>query len=180
MSNNSKPHEELVGTKVQHDYSGDYGKITKTRDDIRGYIYFVEWDIMPERNDWYQLNVLERIEPPKTPSTTSKPVDSNIEQLFLDRILFIGNEIPDIDKHRNKFVLLGTPQDLMEDIQSLIDKQVLEGQIKILAHILVHQATGRKHIGLSRGGVVSVLAELQHKRKMLWDALQTNNKEEEV
>ena len=177
MSNNSKPHEELVGTKVQHDYSGDYGKITKTRDDIRGYIYFVEWDIMPERNDWYQLNVLERIEPPKTPSTTSKPVDSNIEQLFLDRILFIGNEIPDIDKHRNKFVLLGTPQDLMEDIQSLIDKQVLEGRIdevKLMKNFVYAET---KRGGSAVYGFNKAVGYFRFKADERIEALQTNNKE---
>lgn len=101
----------------------------------------------------------------KTPSTTSKPV----EEL---KVI----EYPDGFRFGNGDDIIVSSEILHEYIQ----KQVLEGQIKILAHILVHQATGRKHIGLSRGGVVSVLAELQHKRKMLWDALQTNNKEEEV
>lgn len=61
MSNNSKPHPELIGTKVRHDFSKYVGEITKVREDIRGYNYYVEWEIVPERNDWYQLNVLERL-----------------------------------------------------------------------------------------------------------------------
>ena len=102
----------------------------------------------------------------KTPSTTSKPVDSNIEQLFLDRILFIGNEIPDIDKHRNKFVLLGTPQDLMEDIQSLIDKQVLEGRIE------------EYQLGLLTGAMPELIGKPMAEEHLAeLKALQTNNKE---
>lgn len=61
MSNKSKPIPSLVWIRVQHDYSKDKGKITKTRQDIRGYCYFVEWDLTPEHNGWYQLNVLEKV-----------------------------------------------------------------------------------------------------------------------
>lgn len=62
MSNNSKPLTQLVGKRVRHDFSRNVvGVITKTRPDIRGYCYFVEWDNRSERNDWYQLNVLEEI-----------------------------------------------------------------------------------------------------------------------
>lgn len=63
MSNGYKPLQDVVGRKIRHDFSRNMtGKITKTRLDIRGYCYFVEWDLYPEQNDWYQLNVLEKIE----------------------------------------------------------------------------------------------------------------------
>lgn len=58
MSNNSKPDDRLIGLRIEHDYSHYKGTITKTRPDIRGYNYFVEWDLMPEHNDWYRRNVL--------------------------------------------------------------------------------------------------------------------------
>lgn len=55
--------------------------------------------------------------------------------------------------------------------QAAIDREaVLDAQIKILAQVLVRNATGRKHIGLSRHGVVSTLAELQQQRKEIWEA----------
>lgn len=62
MSNNTKPHSELVGTRVRHDFSRRYiGTITKTHPDVRGYCYYVEWETDPERSDWFQLNVLEKL-----------------------------------------------------------------------------------------------------------------------
>jgi hypothetical protein len=61
MSNNHKTIPGLVGTKVKHDFSKYTGTITKTRADLRGYAYFVEWDNWSEHNDWYQLNVLEKV-----------------------------------------------------------------------------------------------------------------------
>lgn len=54
-------------------------------------------------------------------------------------------------------------------LSRLIDEEVvaerLDAQIKILAHILVHEATGKKHIGLSRTGVIANLAQLQQQKK---------------
>ncbi len=126
--------------------------------------------------------IIDYQEPTPKPSTTSKPVDSNIEQLFLDRILFIGNEIPDMDKHRNKFVLLGTPQDLMEDIQQLIDKQVLEERNKYR----VLPPTVCPECGIKSGQMKRHLVKDHDYRysedspNMPVKALQTNNKEEEV
>lgn len=61
MSNQHKIVENVVGSRVRHDFSKYLGTITKTRNDIRGYAYFVEWDTEPEHNDWYQLNVLEKV-----------------------------------------------------------------------------------------------------------------------
>lgn len=54
-----------------------------------------------------------------------------LEQLFLERILYIGNEIPEslVEDKRDKFILLGTPQDLVSEVQALIDsakREVLE------------------------------------------------------
>ena len=62
MSNNSKPSKKLVGARVHHELDKyKFGVITKVRPDIRGYNYFVEWDTTPERNDWYSLSVLVKI-----------------------------------------------------------------------------------------------------------------------
>lgn len=46
-----------------------------------------------------------------------------LEQPFLERILYIGNEIPEslVEDKRDKFILLGTPQDLVSEVQALID-----------------------------------------------------------
>lgn len=46
-----------------------------------------------------------------------------LEQRFLERILYIGNEIPEslVKDKRDKFILLGTPQDLINEAQALID-----------------------------------------------------------
>ena len=61
MSNNSQPITELVGERVRHDFThAAVGEITDTREDIRGYNYFVKWDNMPEYNDWYSLSSLIR------------------------------------------------------------------------------------------------------------------------
>lgn len=46
----------------------------------------------------------------------------------------------------------------------------MRGEIKSLSHVLVHGATGRKHIGLSRSYVVSYLAEKQQDQNDLWEA----------
>lgn len=65
MSNQHKTIEGLVGTKVRHDFSRNIvGTITKTRDDIRGYAYYVEWENAPEHNDWYALTRLEKLNTP--------------------------------------------------------------------------------------------------------------------
>lgn len=67
MSNNSKPIYELVHHCVEHDFSHERGVITDVREDIRGYNYFVEWDLFPEHNDWFSKGVL--IITPPTPSS---------------------------------------------------------------------------------------------------------------
>lgn len=43
----------------------------------------------------------------------------SLEQLLLDRILYIGEEIPGsvADDERPKFVLLGTPQELIDAVK---------------------------------------------------------------
>jgi len=40
-----------------------------------------------------------------------------LEQILLDRILFIGEELPEslLNDKRPKFVVLGTPQDVIEE-----------------------------------------------------------------
>ena len=44
-----------------------------------------------------------------------------LEQAILDRIYFIGDNIPDAvaKDTRKKFVLFGTPQDLIDDVEEL-------------------------------------------------------------
>lgn len=54
-------------------------------------------------------------------------------------------------------------------IKDLLREAETKGGIKALAHVLVHGATGRKHIGLSRPFVVSYLAEKQQDQKDLWE-----------
>jgi len=47
--------------------------------------------------------------------------DKEIQQAILDKILYIGNAIPSVvaEDQRMKFVLLGTPQELMDKIEEL-------------------------------------------------------------
>ena len=42
-----------------------------------------------------------------------------LEQLLLDKIVYIGNEIPETltEDSRPKFVLLGTPQQLIDEMK---------------------------------------------------------------
>lgn len=44
----------------------------------------------------------------------------NIEELFMDKILYIGEEIPSgiSEDKRPKFVLLGTPAELIDKIEA--------------------------------------------------------------
>jgi hypothetical protein len=58
MSNDAQPIHELLNHRVEHDFGHEKGIITEVREDIRGYNYFVQWDLYPENNDWYAKNVL--------------------------------------------------------------------------------------------------------------------------
>lgn len=59
MSNKAtNPVKELVGRRVEHEFSREKGTITATRHDQHNYSYFVEWDLYPERNDWYNIGHL--------------------------------------------------------------------------------------------------------------------------
>ncbi len=44
-----------------------------------------------------------------------------LEELFLDRILYIGNETPNLGQNNPlpKFILKGTPQELINEIKNL-------------------------------------------------------------
>ena len=62
-----------------------------------------------------------------------------------------------------------TEEEAKQAIKALIDQTVVEGQIKILSNILVHNATvSKKGVGLNREGVVSKLSDLQFKREEAW------------
>lgn len=54
-----------------------------------------------------------------------------------------------------------------EEVEQLIQRKQLEAEIKLLSHVLVYGATGKKQIGLNRQFVVSELATLQTKRAEL-------------
>jgi hypothetical protein len=56
---------------------------------------------------------------------------------------------------------------LRKAFQKQLNEERLDAQIKVVSSVLVWQATGKKRIGLSRSGVVAVLASLQAKRDEL-------------
>lgn len=62
----------------------------------------------------------------------------------------------------------GNTDEALAKLEALLSqhskKRELEAQIKILAHILVYEATGQKRIGLNREGVVRELKRLQEQR----------------
>ena len=45
---------------------------------------------------------------------------SKIEQAILDKILYIGEEIPNgiVNDKRPKFIVLGTPQELIDEVEA--------------------------------------------------------------
>lgn len=45
-------------------------------------------------------------------------MSKNLEQALLDRIMYIGDELPEViaNDKRQKFVLLGTPQELIDEV----------------------------------------------------------------
>lgn len=73
-----------------------------------------------------------------------------LEQPFLERILYIGNEIPEslVEDKRDKFILLGTPQDLVSEVQALIDSAKREAQIKMLRNMKKSLMVARVNPGL--------------------------------
>lgn len=75
------------------------------------------------------------------------------------------NELEQFD---HLWVMGATYEEMKAFIEALLSqhskKRELEAQIKILARILVHEATGKKRIGLSREGVVRELKRLQEQR----------------
>lgn len=60
-----------------------------------------------------------------------------IEQPFLERILYIGNKIPEslVEDKRDKFILLGVPQDLINEVQTLINQARKEAAIEELERL---------------------------------------------
>ena len=51
-----------------------------------------------------------------------------LEQALLDRILYIGKEIPEglMEDSREKFILLGTPRQLIDEVESKEPKKKKE------------------------------------------------------
>lgn len=47
--------------------------------------------------------------------------EKTLEQALLDRIVYIGNKLPEgiVFDERPKFVLLGTPRELLDEVNSL-------------------------------------------------------------
>jgi hypothetical protein len=93
-------------------------------------------------------------------------VDKSIDEQ-LDKILggFSRNlsEVGNVDDYAESV------SEAKQSIKALIDQTVVEGQIKILSNILVHNATvSKKGVGLNREGVVSKLSDLQFKREEAW------------
>ena len=94
-----------------------------------------------------------------------------LEQPFLERILYIGNEIPEslVEDKRDKFILLGTPQDLVSEVQALIDSAKREGAIEELEKIFdypILQSSGGLTVGQQRlkdmlGDRIKKLKELE-------------------
>ena len=94
-----------------------------------------------------------------------------LEQPFLERILYIGNEIPEslVEDKRDKFILLGTPQDLVSEVQALIESAKREGAIEELEKIFdypILQSSGGLTVGQQRlkdmlGDRIKKLKELE-------------------
>ena len=70
-------------------------------------------------------------QPSKPLDDPSQPIDKlrEIDELFLERILFIGEKLPDLSDERPKFVLLGIPADLLKDIKALVEAEIVEARI---------------------------------------------------
>ena len=49
-----------IGDVVRHDFSQNHGTVTEIREHEK-YTTFVRWDNTPERNDWYNPEVLEPV-----------------------------------------------------------------------------------------------------------------------
>lgn len=57
----------------------------------------------------------------------SKELRDKIEQPFIDRILYIGEELPDFSKDsRPKHLLLGYPDEIIKELEALIRQEKLE------------------------------------------------------
>lgn len=74
-------------------------------------------------------------------ATQMSSTQEKLEQPFLERILYIGNEIPEslVEDKRDKFILLGTPQDLVSEVQALIDSAKREELGKLHETLLVNE-----------------------------------------
>jgi hypothetical protein len=60
----------------------------------------------------------------------SDEMKAKIEQTVLDRILFIGDKLPELreDDNRVKYVLLGLPADHLDELAELARRAVLEAK----------------------------------------------------
>lgn len=61
--------------------------------------------------------------------------DEELEQLFLPKVLYIGEQLPQTSDDKCKFVMLGTPKEFMDDIRALIatnyksNSEILEARL---------------------------------------------------
>lgn len=85
-------------------------------------------------------------------------VSSSIPQ---DSNAWLDNALKPLEKYSISIAFERDLATVKSQITKHLKQEVLRGQIKIIANILVYQATGKKRIGLSRTGVVSLLADLQ-------------------
>lgn len=81
----------------------------------------------------------------------------NIKQAILDKILFIGDEIPLslVNDKRDKFILLGTPQKLIDETTSLKSLDEIEQWIADYCYKRVNPE--------SKMDTPSIIYELVHK-----------------
>ena len=86
---------------------------------------------------------------------------TEIEQLFLDRILYIGDELPSgvADDPRPKFVLLGAPNDLIEALAALLDKVETEARINELERFVGDGFTSSEFEMVVRGRIKTLKAQ---------------------
>lgn len=127
--------------------------------------------------------------PPKTPSTTSKPVEEEIKRVLWAYHDDYGNTLSEWKDYPASEDLILAPE-LVSAIQSLIDKQVLEGRIDELGGVQTEY--GGRFVALTYTGSdpnkalptpltiperINVLRGMQGLPAQNKDALQTNNKE---
>ena len=75
-----------------------------------------------------------------------KNMNKSIEELFLDKILYIGNKIPSslFNDERDKFILLGTPQELLDKIEEKLGNLLKEYRKSIVETLNEYPARCQK------------------------------------